>query len=124
MTNPTPNKIPTSHFPTPEFRFFLYDPEGDGFIYYRSAADRDADSISIIRQYLDDYWMEEVEQVIAGEITHTCQMINKQERPSPGQLDEDSCAEDGTYWGHEYDFICDYGLVAIGQPETGVAHND
>lgn len=70
----------SSDTPSQEYRFFIYDPAGWGFKYYRSAADRDACSDAIIQAYLDDGWDEEVENVVAGEVTHTCQKVNVEHR--------------------------------------------
>jgi len=107
----TSSAIETRSEPTAEFRFFLYDPEGDGFIYYKTAADRDAASKEIIGQYLDDCWAEEVEQIIAGEITHTCASINLKQRTD--NLDDEGCDEDGMWWDSDWEYACDYGLVKL-----------
>lgn len=118
--------IESSDFPSNEFRFFIYDPDGNGFLYFRSAEDRDAASDEVIRNYLDDGWSEEVENVVAGEITHTCEKINVVQRPDV--IDDDGLDEGGDYWAEEWDCKCDYGLVSLqpqeqhqgaGAPENG-----
>ena len=97
--------------PSAEHRYFIYDPDGEGFIYYRSAEDRDADSQNIIRAYLDDGWDEAVENVVAGEISHTCEKVNVRHRPPEDEIDGEGCDGEGTYWG-EFDYMCNYELVA------------
>jgi hypothetical protein len=99
-------------WPDAEFRFFIYDPEGAGFMYFRSAEDRDQASEDVIQQYLDDGWDESVEQVVAGEISHTCQQVNREERPAAEELDEEGYDGEGTYWG-DFDYRCNYALRQV-----------
>jgi len=106
MTDATRSDTPSS-----THRFFIYDPQGWGFAYYASAEARDAAKDGIIQSYLDDGWDEEVEQVIAGEVTHTCEKVNVEQRPE--QVDEDGHAEDGTYWAEEWSYKCDYDLLPL-----------
>lgn len=104
----------SSDTPSQEYRFFIYDPAGWGFKYYRSAADRDACSDAIIQAYLDDGWDEEVENVVAGEVTHTCQKVDVEHRPE--KLDDEGHDADGGYWAPEWDYKCNYDLVPIDTP--------
>ena len=104
-------EVEASDFPNPEFRFFIYHPEGHGFLYFRSAAERDAAAPDVIRDYCDDGWAEEVEFVVAGEVTHTCQKTNVELRPD--KLDEEGYDDNGVYWDQDWDCKCDYGLVAL-----------
>lgn len=97
-----------------QYRFFIYDPAGWGFQYYRTAEDRDAARGTIIQSYLDDGWDEEVENVIAGEVTHTCQKTEVEKRPD--QLDEDGQDADGNYWAEEWDEKCNYDLIPLCTP--------
>jgi len=107
-----------SNSPTPEYRFFVHDPQGNGFMYFTSAEARDQASVDIIRAYLDDGWDEEVEYVVAGEITHTCEKINEQHRPDV--IDAEGNDAEGQHWG-EFETMCDYGLIALpAAPESGV----
>ena len=99
-------------FPDAEFRFFIYDPEGAGFMYFRSAEDRDKASDDVIQQYLDDGWDESVEQVVAGEISHTCQQTDLRQRPSDEELDDEGRDSEGTYWG-VFSCICNYELLPL-----------
>ncbi|MFT0721970.1 hypothetical protein ACDX36_26170 [Pseudomonas aeruginosa] len=104
--------IERSRRPSAEFRYFTFDPNGAEFIYYRSADERDADSQNIIAHYLDDGWDEEVEQIIAGEISHTCEQTDARHRPDDEDLDDEDCDGEGTYWG-EFDTICNYELAPV-----------
>lgn len=104
--------IDREYFPSAEFCYFIYDPEGEGFIYYRSVSDRDADSSTIIDQYLDDGWDEAVEQIVAGQITHSCQKTDVQVRPKDEDLSEDGYDANGVCW-KTHDMYCDYDLVAL-----------
>lgn len=97
-----------------QYRFFIYDPAGWGFQYYRTAEDRNAARGTIIQSYLDEGWDEEVENVIAGEVTHICQKTEVEKRPD--QVDEDGLDADGNYWAEEWDEKCNYDLVPLGRP--------
>lgn len=108
-------KIETHWKATSEFRFFIFDPEGDGFCYFKSKEDRDAAASGVIQGYLDDGWSEEVERVVAGEVTHTCQQTNVEHRPSEDQIDEEGCDGEGNYWG-DYEYRCNYELVDLTKP--------
>ncbi len=76
------DKIDMKHRPSAEYRYWLYDPEGDGMVYFRSAAERDKRASAVIESYLDEEWAEEVELVAAGELTHFAQLIDRQLRPA------------------------------------------
>lgn len=62
-----------SQTPDAEHRFFVYCPNRSAFFYFKNAAERDlfADK-DVIESFLDDGWHDGVEQVVCGEITHTC----------------------------------------------------
>lgn len=105
------NGVTAAYSPSQEFRFFLYDPEGFDFLYFRSPEDRNKAAEEVISAYLDDAWSEEVEQVIAGEITHTCEKINIVQRPD--EVDDDGIDGEGDFWAEEWDYKCDYGLIPV-----------
>lgn len=111
--------IPGFDTPTPTHRFFIYDPSGWGFRYFDSAESRDAGKDAIIQAYLDDGWDEDVEQVIAGEVTHVAAKVNV--KPRPEVVDEDGLGEDGDYWAEEWDCKCDYDLVPLAPVVAEVA---
>jgi hypothetical protein len=107
----------TDH-PSSTHRFFIYDPEGWGFRYFDSPESRDAAKDSIIQSYLDESWDESVSQIVAGEVTHTCEAIGVQHRPE--ELDGEGCDGEGTYWG-DHDTRCDYDLLALSATEQSAA---
>lgn len=106
--------------PTPEFRFFLYDPEGDGMRFYRSVEDRDADAQEAIAGYLDDGWSEEVKNVVAGEITHHTVPRNVQRRPQredfATEAEHEEALSEGNFSWNDFDYTCDYSLAPIADP--------
>ena len=79
------------------YRYWLYDPEGDGITYYRTKDDRDDAGRKAIASYLEpDGWGEAVEFVAAGEVTHIAH-LDLVLRPQ--ELDDDGCDDEGIYWG-------------------------
>lgn len=97
--------------PDAEFRFFNCVPQGD-FIFYRSMEEARDAAAAAIHDYLDGCWDEEVEHLLVGEISHTCEIVWKKERPKT--LDADGCDEDGNSWPPDVDYMCDYGMVPVG----------
>lgn len=92
--------------------YFIYDPEGEGFIYFESEKNRDIEAIKSVEAYLDtqDGWDENVTGVIVGKLTGKSAMINV-EIPD-GELDEESLDETGEYW--DYDYKCNYTIKPLG----------
>lgn len=105
------------YHPDAEYRFFIYDPEGNGFIYFRSPEERNAHQDMVIQDYLDDGWDESVEQVVAGELTHTVGQVDRTERPPEDQIDEEGCDVEGNYWG-EFSYRCGYALLPLASEEA------
>ena len=108
-----------TYWPDADHRFFLYDPEGDGFMYFKTAEERDEASDGVIQQYIDDGWSEEVEQVIAGEITHHAVMRDVEISPlregySCDEDYEDAIEEFGGCG--DWDYKCNYKLAPISDP--------
>lgn len=101
--------------PSAEHRFFIYDPHGNGFLYFATAEARDQARNWVIQSYLDDGWDDTVEQVVAGEVTQACQQVGREERPDDSELDENDCAGDGTYWG-DFTYRCNYALLPLPAP--------
>lgn len=106
------SSYPVRHSPDTEFRFFVFDPNDSDFTYYRTAEDRDKGADQVIQSYLDDGWDEMVEQVVAGEMTHFCGQVGREDRPADSELDENQCDGEGTYWG-EWDYTCNYDLLPL-----------
>lgn len=115
----TAAKIASSDTPSAEFRYFIFDPQNGDFAYFRTAEDRDAAADGIIQSYLDDGWDEEVENVIAGEVTHTCETVNVKNRPPVDEIDGEGVDGEGDYWAEEWACKCDYGLKPLAQLEPG-----
>lgn len=108
------------YHPTPEYRFFLHDPEGDGMRYYRTAKERDADADEAIHGYLDDCWSEAVVRVVAGEITHHAVARNVELRPRREDFESDdeheqALSDDG-FSGNDWQYSCNYELAPITDP--------
>ncbi len=104
------DKLKPKYSPSPEFSYFVYCGGGDGFMYFATPEDRDKYSEQVISEHLDEGWSEEVKNIVAGQVTHSAQMVNKVERPA--DLDEDSCDADGEYWD-EFDYKCGYELLKL-----------
>lgn len=108
------------YHPTPEYRFFLHDPEGDGMRYYRTVEERDADAGDAIQSYLDDCWSEDVVRVVAGEITHHTVAKDVELRPKREDFDNDEDHEqavsEGGFSSHDGDYCCNYVLAPITDP--------
>jgi hypothetical protein len=98
-------------------RFFVYDPVA-GFTYYATQHARDEAAKAIIAGYCDlsDGWDDEVENVIAGEITHAAQKSDVIKRPPDNELDEEGYDEEGYWWG-DYKYQCSYVLIPVGGGE-------
>ena len=102
-------KKDTKTKPHPDYRFWLYDAEGDGMVYFRDQDSRDkAGAIAIERHLCEDGWSDEVEYVSAGETTHYAQVLLKKLRPD--DLDEESCDGSGTYWPDDTEWRGNYTL--------------
>lgn len=102
--------------PTPEYRYWLFDPEGNGMTYYQTVEERDSEAKKAIDAYLDmdgDGWAEEVEMVAVGEVTHSAQAVDKQMRPADEDLDEAGCDGEGTPWPDEMSWRGNYTLTHL-----------
>jgi hypothetical protein len=106
------DRIESSYSPSKEFRYWLYDPEGDGTTYYKSKEDQSKAAEVAIARYLDDEWSDEVTRVAAGEVTHLTMMVDKQE--PEGEIDEETREDEaGTYWPRGIDYTCNYKLLPL-----------
>jgi hypothetical protein len=104
-------------FPRADYRFFLYDPEGEGMIYFPSAAERDDYAQDAIREWcLDGRWPEPdiMARICAGEVTAVVTQVDRQNRPPDTALDDEGRDKQGIEWG-DYAYLCDYALRAIGK---------
>ena len=89
-----------------EYRFFLLDPEGDGWMFFKSAEERDAHAKKIIPEYFQDGWSEDVEFVCAGTVTHIMKKTNVILRPPEDEIDEEGQDND-------WEYKCNYELTDI-----------
>ncbi|MNE18625.1 hypothetical protein D3C80_1116710 [compost metagenome] len=70
----------------------------------------------MIDAFLDDFWDENVERVVAGELTHTCAAYGRQERPPEHEIDEGGSDLDGMDWPEGVEYRCNYALEALAEP--------
>ena len=102
--------------PSQTHRFFLYDPLGEGFAFFKSPEEREAAAKRIIPEYVDpDFgtWDEDVEEMFAGEVTHIVQQADSIDRPARDQLDKFNYDESGEHWPPEWDYKCNYELKPV-----------
>lgn len=97
--------------PDVEYRFFVYE-DGD-FYYFKDTEQRDSFANDRIQLYLDDGWNEDVEQIVCGELTHTCSKVRVKNRPPEEEIDENGEDLEGDYWEEYWDQKCDYEMVNI-----------
>lgn len=103
------------NFPDAEYRFFLYDPEGDEFQYFKTVEERDAAAHDVICSYLDDGWHESVDQVMAGEVTHHTVMRNVEVAPKREEFNSEEEYEDAAseFGCSDCDYRCTYELAPL-----------
>ena len=107
------------HTPSATHLYGLYDPEGDGFTFYKTAEERDKAAEETIKTYLDEgTWFEEVTGVFAFTVTHRATEIDVV-RPV-GEIDpEDGCDEAGEYWPDtDCEYKCNYALQMFPEIES------
>lgn len=102
--------------PSAEYRFFLYEPEGEGMLFYRTAEIRDSIAKSAIDVYCDgDGWSEEVTTLCAGEVTAAPQRVNVQRKPKREDFETEEDFEDamGEWPDSDFDEICGYEMQPL-----------
>ena len=115
------------HSPDAERRFFLYDAGVAQYYYFKTAAERDQYSDTVIQSYLDDGWDDTVAQVVAGELTHSAQQVDRVERPPAEDINEEGYDAEGRYWDEVWEYHCNYQLLPLEAaaeapgPDAGVA---
>ena len=111
------SKMSKKFSPSETYKFFLYDPLGEGLSFYESSEDRDAAAKEIIPEgYIDPdigTWDDDVEGIFAGEVTHLIQQTNLINRPADDQLDEFNYDDSGEHWPQEWEYKCNYELKPI-----------
>jgi hypothetical protein len=101
--------------PSADFRFFLYDPDGDGFMFFATAEERDQAAPGVISEYSDDGWSEEVTGVCAGELTATTHQTGVEHKPRREDFDSEEDFEGAMEdWpNHDFDTTCNYELKPL-----------
>lgn len=86
-----------THNPSSTHPYFVYDPCGDNFVYFATleAAINWAEN-NVIPEYCPDGWLEEIDQVVVGKLTHTVKQVDFKKSDDP-----------------RYDYCCDYVLNAL-----------
>jgi hypothetical protein len=117
MTSPAEqtHKTDLVYKPSATHRYWLYSPEGDGFMFFRTAAERDEFAATEIENYCDhdSGWYEEVKGITAGYITHHIVETITATRPDNYyELDEDDRDE---VWplSDGFDAIAEYKLKRL-----------
>lgn len=103
-----------SLYPDASHKFFLYDPQSNDWFYFDTEQNRDAAFDSVKDGFLSDFWDEEVENIVAGIITHTTKQTDRKERPPDEELDADMFDKEGIDWSMDWDYICTYKLFPLG----------
>ena len=94
-------------------KYFVYDPNGDGYYEFETEAQAIKEANDCLDNYLDDGWDEEVVNVTCGKVTHRATQTDFIERPPSQELDDDGCDLDGDHWKDEWDHKCNYKMKAI-----------
>jgi hypothetical protein len=106
--------------PSSTHLYGLYDPDGDGVTFYKSAAERNEAAKETIQNYLSDgEWCDDVTSICSFMVTHRATQIDV---VSPvGEIDEDGCDEAGEDWSNtNCDYKCNYALKPFPTPEATV----
>ena len=108
-------KYDFKHKASSEYRFFLFDPEGDGMTFFKNEAERDAYAKVSVKAYSSDGegWSEDVECVCAGTVTHIVTKTGVVKRPPPEEIDEAGMTEEGNWWDADWSEMCDYELLPL-----------
>jgi len=101
-----------SNTPSKERKYFVHEPEGDGFTYFSDEKERDDFAQGVIQEYLQDGWGEGVDRVVTGILTHTTEQTNVKHREDQ-KIDNEGCDENGTCWDDDWDHICNYELTSL-----------
>lgn len=115
-THPAPI-VKRAYIPSPDKLWFVYCPE-NGFTYHTTEDEAIEDGADSIREHLDcdNGWSENVDEVIVGKVVLKSTQCEVRRRPEV--LDEEGYDEDGQYWDADFDCICNYKLLPIGESES------
>lgn len=101
-------------------RFFLFDPEGEGFVTFETREQQTAAARRAIDSYRDYEWDLAVDAIVCGVITEQSIKYDAISRPAESKIDASGLDEDGNFWLTGNDEICDYKMSSIkgGKDET------
>ncbi len=94
-------------------KWFVYDPEGNGYEEFNSEKDALTRAKVCIEDYLDEGWSEDVEYVTVGLVTYRATQCNITKRPPENELDDENIDREGTYWSEGWDHMCNYDMKAV-----------
>lgn len=100
--------------PNCEYKFFVYDPYGHGMVFFET----EDDAIKASRVFIEDYldvgeWLEGVDRIIIGNVTHMSVRTNVIKRPSDSDIDEAGFDTEENYWGDDYEEKCNFLVLKI-----------
>lgn len=100
------------HYPTGEYRFFLFDPEDNSMQFYPTVEARDEAAKQAIKGYLDECWHESVENVCVGEATGHAVAVNVVQSPKREEFDTEAEFEDAMseFGDDEWAYKCNYEI--------------
>ena len=99
--------------PDSDYRYFLYDPYNKDMKWFETKEEREDYFQSVRDTFFGDYWNEEVQNIVAGEITH--ETVETDRIDKPDDIDEDGNDKNGNNWLH-WDYICNYKLTELVKP--------
>ena len=112
MTSDTRNTPSRTHL------YGLYDPEGDGITFYKSAAERDEAAEKAIQGYeAFGIWYQGVTGIFAFMVTHCATCINVARPVGETRYEKEGRYEAGEYWPNtDCDCKCNYALKPFPTP--------
>lgn len=117
---PTNEEIPCKRRPDSEYRYFVYDPFEGLMFYYKSKEEQLEAAREIIEDCKkDDWndWMEEIEELLMGEITHITVEKVLEHRPERENYTSEQAFNDAMEewpYGDEVDSVSDFVICPIG----------
>lgn len=100
-------------YPSADYRFFAFDPNGEGVVFFKTERERDIYAEEIIDDYRDeDGWSDDVTSICTGEVTGIATAVNVKHKPPAEELSEDGYDKDEVFWG-DFDTICNYEIKPV-----------
>lgn len=108
--------------PDKDYRFFLLDPINSELTYFKTVEERDAAAHDLIMEHLDDGWSEDVDQIVAGQVTHHTVRRDVVICPKQEDYDTDEDYEEalGEYGSDEHAFTCNYKLAPLEEADEEI----